>query len=305
MASLFIRNISCPISGYSHSRIDAYIDQEVYKLMGNLIESLAVTLPLLKEITQTDCHVVLCDTERCIGRWDARSFTLPGGCKVGDSILNDEYINNVKKTRRTSVDNLPAEVFGTPIRNVIVPLYESNAYVGCVIFCSSRALQTNISRNSQELNNSISEVRSALDSTIGRTELLTDRLNEIYRASGALSAQASKVSELIKTIQGTAGKSNMLALNASIEAARAGEHGRGFAVVATEMGNLAKLSGSSAKEISVSLTDMFSKLDALYAGITEATEAAREQQNEIKSITGSVGNIASESEALLRFAAEN
>jgi methyl-accepting chemotaxis protein len=45
-------------------------------------------------------------------------------------------------------------------------------------------------------------------------------------------------------------QTKLLSFNASVEAARAGEHGKGFAVVAEEVGNLAKLSGDSAKEIS-------------------------------------------------------
>lgn len=50
-------------------------------------------------------------------------------------------------------------------------------------------------------------------------------------------------------------KTQLLSFNASIEAARAGQHGRGFAVVAEEVGNLAQMSGASAKEIQTLLHD--------------------------------------------------
>lgn len=45
-------------------------------------------------------------------------------------------------------------------------------------------------------------------------------------------------------------QTKLLSFNASVEAARAGEAGKGFSVVAEEVGNLAVLSGNSAKEIS-------------------------------------------------------
>lgn len=57
------------------------------------------------------------------------------------------------------------------------------------------------------------------------------------------------ISEKILVIEEIAGQTNMLALNAAIEAARAGEHGQGFAVVASEVRELAKNTGSAAKDI--------------------------------------------------------
>lgn len=270
--------------------------------MSNILDALMVTLPLMKTMTQTDCHIVLCDTENCIGRWDADTFKLPGGCKPGDSILHDEFINDVKRTKVTSVDKLDGSVFGTPILNVIMPLYENREYVGCVIFCSSRENQAHIEEASKNLNDNLSQARSSIEGTVGRIEEFSAKIDSIKSASEAISDETNKVLELIKTIQSTASKSNMLALNASIEAARAGEHGRGFAVVAEEMGKLAKISGNSAKDISQTIGDMFARLDGLNNDIAEAAEAAEEQATNIEEINSSIGVISKESEVLAKFA---
>ncbi len=58
------------------------------------------------------------------------------------------------------------------------------------------------------------------------------------------------ISKKTKIINNIVTKTELLSFNASIEAARAGEHGRGFAVVAEEVGNLARMSGQAADEIS-------------------------------------------------------
>jgi methyl-accepting chemotaxis protein len=96
-------------------------------------------------------------------------------------------------------------------------------------------------------------------------------VNQVVQSLGAIQSNSSAISEaversnqgmesIIQVIQAIGSKTQvindivfqtkLLSFNASVEAARAGEHGKGFAVVADEVGNLAGMSGKSAKEIS-------------------------------------------------------
>jgi len=65
----------------------------------------------------------------------------------------------------------------------------------------------------------------------------------------SVSADNSKIVDIIGVIDSIAFQTNILALNAAVEAARAGETGRGFAVVAAEVRNLAQHSALAAREI--------------------------------------------------------
>ncbi|WP_407308189.1 methyl-accepting chemotaxis protein [Desulfosporosinus sp. SB140] len=70
----------------------------------------------------------------------------------------------------------------------------------------------------------------------------------------------SEIQNIVGVINAIAGKTNLLALNASIEAARAGDHGRGFAVVAEEIRKLAEQSRTSTKEIETIVRKIDSKV---------------------------------------------
>ncbi len=106
---------------------------------------------------------------------------------------------------------------------------------------------------------------------------LLDNIDQIQASNGDIERQTiesnGELTEIIKVIGEIADKTNvindivfqtrLLSFNASVEAARAGEHGKGFAVVADEVGNLARMSGDAAKEITRLLEASVSKVDRI------------------------------------------
>ena len=174
----------------------------------------------------------------------------------------------------------------------------------------------------------------------GAVKEVISSIEEIARANGAIAQQVNQtnveLSDVVKMIQeiGTKTKvindivfqTKLLSFNASVEAARAGEQGKGFAVVAEEVGNLAQMSGNSAKEISELLEVSTRRVESMVAEtkarvaklVTESeekvrrgTETARhcdevlsEIVDDVQKVGGLVSEITSASDEQARGVAE-
>ncbi|RMH15666.1 MAG: HAMP domain-containing protein [Acidobacteria bacterium] len=108
----------------------------------------------------------------------------------------------------------------------------------------------------------------AVRETAGGMEEVARTIDDIVAVNARLAERGRRISRITEVIEGIAGQSSMLALNAAIQATKAGAHGRGFTVVAEEIQTLAERSAASAHEIAQLVED-------LQAGTDDATRITR------------------------------
>lgn len=143
-----------------------------------------------------------------------------------------------------------------------------------------------LTRTVQNAENSLATARavsSKADAGLGIMSEMTRAMTSIRNSN----TQLEKLTQIIESISSKTSiindivfKTQLLSFNASIEAARAGQHGRGFAVVAEEVGSLAELSGTAAREIDMLLGESAREVAGIITSLKEKVETGDEVSQE-------------------------
>lgn len=135
---------------------------------------------------------------------------------------------------------------------------------------------------------------------------ILDAATTISAKLAILNEKTSNINAVVTTINKVADQTNLLSLNAAIEAEKAGEYGQGFAVVATEIRRLADQTAVATYDIEQMVKEMQSAVAAGVMGMDKFNEEVRRGGDEARQVTGQLGEIIQQVQALTpRFEAVN
>ncbi len=118
-------------------------------------------------------------------------------------------------------------------------------------------------RASDECSLSVDQMVQAIGEIKLTNEQILRQMEDSNKEFSEIVKIITEIGDKTKVINDIVFQTKLLSFNASVEAARAGEHGKGFAVVAEEVGNLARMSGSAAKEITDMLGHSINKVNSI------------------------------------------
>lgn len=124
-----------------------------------------------------------------------------------------------------------------------------------------------------ESQNLVKEMIESLNSISNSNENMVSYFKQTNEQINEFVSMVKEIDNKTKVINEIVFQTKLLSFNASVEAARAGEAGKGFAVVAEEVGQLAAMSGNSAKEISELLSQTSQKIKTVVDVASEKLNA--------------------------------
>lgn len=252
--------------------------------MNEKLQQLIDNLPIIKQLFGHDVLLSVVDRDGVV-----QGFTIPDSIEqkleIGE-VFHDPsgVMDKVLRTGTPMHNYLPKEVLGEAFEGELIPIKDGRDVVGCITCTYSADTKEEMAAITAKFQESVNHISESLHTLVDGIEDLFQLLTDMGEMANSADSDVRDAVKVVNKINNNASRSNILALNASIEAARSGEFGRGFSVVASEMGKLAKDSGTSATEIKSTLNVITEHLVTMIDSIRDAGNFTQEQHGNISSI---------------------
>jgi methyl-accepting chemotaxis protein len=130
----------------------------------------------------------------------------------------------------------------------------------------TRTIAESVALEAKQGASAVAETAEAIDGV----RASFDRVREVI---GTLAARSTSIGEVVSVMDGVAGQTALLSLNASIIAAQAGEQGRSFNVVAGSIRGLADRTSGSSREIGAILDGVREEIERAVAAVGEGAQS--------------------------------
>lgn len=250
--------------------------------MNEKVKSVVDNLEIIHQLYDTQAYLTVMDRDGIV-----EGFAIPAGeipkKQIGE-VFHDPSgaFDRVIKEGVKVHNYLPKEVMGVAFEGNLIPIKDGRQVVGCLICTYAADDKEKVVEIAEQFKKSVNQIDTSIQEVISGTENLVKMLEDMNSMTAGVESDVTGAADIVNQIGQNASHSNILALNASIEAARSGDAGRGFAVVATEMGKLAKDSGSSAAEIKKTLAGIVAHLGEMIGSIKEANDVAKNYMESIE-----------------------
>jgi ABC-type transporter Mla subunit MlaD len=274
------------------------------KIVGReIMDSIIRILPYFSEIFNNDVWAGIVDKEKYIALNYSKKIDL--NIKVGDYIKQGSGIHLAMKERKTTIVNVPAEVWGIPIKVLGVPMYDENdEVIGGLAIVNSMERDEKLNEIINQFAGAFQQVNSSVqDISVGAENLARVGQN-LSNSTHSTIDDVKRTDRIIEMIQEIADQTKLLGLNAAIEAARAGEYGRGFSVVAEEIRRLSEQSNNSAKQVKDILNNISASINTINEQTQETSAVSEEQSSSTQEIAASMQELSAQLDTLQSFIME-